>query len=81
MSKQSKKASEQPCKGKAYRVRPEAPENWRDRATITVEEYAAVVGIGRNTAYEAARRGDVHTIRLRGRILVTVPSLRRQLGE
>jgi hypothetical protein len=51
-----------------------APANWRSRATVTVSEYAAIVGIGRNTAYEAARAGQVQTIKVRGRILVCVPA-------
>jgi excisionase family DNA binding protein len=54
---------------------------WRERATITVPEYAAIMGVGRNTAYEAVRAGEVHTVRVRGRILVSVPALLRQLGE
>jgi excisionase family DNA binding protein len=53
---------------------------WRDRATITVPEYAAILGIGRNTAYEAVRAGEVEVIRVRGRILVCVPALLRRLG-
>jgi hypothetical protein len=57
-----------------------APADWRSRATVTVPQYAAIVGIGRNTAYEAARAGEVQTIKVRGRILVCVPALLRQLG-
>ena len=57
----------------------EVPADWRARATMTVPEYAAIVGIGRNTAYEAARAGEVDVIRVRGRILVCVPALLRQL--
>ena len=53
--------------------------DWRVRATITVSEYAQIVGVGRNTAYEAARTGEVATIRVRGRVLVCVPALLRQL--
>jgi hypothetical protein len=48
--------------------------------TVTVDEYAAIIGIGRNTAYEAVRAGEVQVIRQRGRILVCVPPLLRQLG-
>lgn len=55
--------------------------DWRSRPTITIPEYAKIVGVGRNTAYDAARAGEVPTIRVRGRILVSVPLLRRQLGE
>jgi hypothetical protein len=37
------------------------------------------MGVGRNTAYEAARAGEIPTIKIRGRILVCVPALLRQL--
>jgi hypothetical protein len=57
----------------------EVPEDWRSRATVTVPQYAGIVGIGRNTAYEAVRAGEVAVIRQRGRILVCVPALLRQL--
>jgi hypothetical protein len=56
-----------------------APD-WGRRATITVPEYAAIIGVGRNTAYEAVRAGEVDVIRVRGRILVCVPALVRRLG-
>jgi hypothetical protein len=48
--------------------------------TITVAEYAQIVGVGRNTAYESARAGEVATIKVRGRVLVCVPPLLRKLG-
>jgi hypothetical protein len=53
---------------------------WRERMTITVPEYAQIVGVGRNTAYESVRAGEVATIKVRGRILVCVPPLLRKLG-
>jgi len=52
---------------------------WRQRMTITVPEYAQLVGVGRNTAYESVRAGEVATIKVRGRILVCVPPLLRKL--
>lgn len=52
----------------------------RDRATITVEEAARVLGIGRTSAYEAARRGDIPTVRVGRRVVVPVPALLRLLG-
>ena len=39
------------------------------RQTLTIEEAARVLGIGRNSAYEAARRGEIPTIKI-GRQLV-----------
>lgn len=38
---------------------------------LTVEEFAAWGGIGRNTAYEAVRRGEIKSVRI-GR-LVRIP--------
>lgn len=39
-------------------------------ATYTVDEFAQKLGVGRNTAYEAAHRGEIPTIRIGKRILV-----------
>lgn len=39
-------------------------------ATLKVEEAAHLLGIGRNQAYEAVRRGDIPSLRIGGRILV-----------
>lgn len=48
--------------------------------TITVVQAAALLGIGRNSAYRAAAAGDLPTVRLGGRILVLTAPLRRLLG-
>jgi excisionase family DNA binding protein len=56
-----------------------ARAEWRTRATISVPEYAEIMGVGRNTAYEAARAGEIDTIKVRGRVLVCVPALVRKL--
>lgn len=45
------------------------------RATITVEEAAELLGIGRSAAYQAARRGQLPTCRLGRRLFVPVPAL------
>jgi excisionase family DNA binding protein len=50
------------------------------RPTIRVEEAAILLGIGRSTAFEAARRGELPTIRIGRRLLVPVPQLLAQLG-
>ena len=50
------------------------------RATLTVEEAAALLGIGRTAAYEAARRGQLPTRRQGRRLLVPVPALLEWLG-
>lgn len=49
------------------------------RATITVEEAAALLRIGRNTAYDAIRAGQIPALRLGRRLLVPVPALTRML--
>ena len=41
-----------------------------DRKTYNIEEAGKLLGIGRNQAYEAARRGDIPTIRIGKRLLV-----------
>lgn len=53
----------------------------RGRATITVEQAAELLGIGRTAAYEAARRGQLPTRRLGRRLLVPVPALLSWLGD
>lgn len=50
------------------------------QATITVEQAARVLGLGRTAAYEAARRGEFPTRRLGRRVVVPVPALLVWLG-
>lgn len=38
--------------------------------TLTVDEVAKILGIGRNSAYEAINRGDVPSLRLGRRLVV-----------
>ena len=40
------------------------------RLTLTVEEAAALLGISRNSAYEAVRRGEIPSVRIGGRIVI-----------
>ena len=49
-------------------------------ATITIEQAAQVLGLGRTAAYDAARRGEFPTRRLGRRIIVPVPALLEWLG-
>ena len=51
-----------------------------DRATLTIEEAAAVLGLGRSAAYEAARRGELPIIRIGRRLLVPRIALNRMLA-
>ena len=34
-------------------------DDWRQQATMSLTLYAEVVGVGRNTAYDAARAGEI----------------------
>jgi excisionase family DNA binding protein len=48
--------------------------------TLTVEQAAEVLGVGRSTAYELVRSGDLKCIRLRRRIVVPIAHLAESLG-
>jgi excisionase family DNA binding protein len=50
------------------------------RATLTIEQTARLLGLGRTAAYDAARRGELPTRRLGRRLLVPVPALLEWLG-
>ena len=50
------------------------------RVTVSIEEAARLLGLGRSAAYEAARRGELPTRRLGRRLLVPVPALLDWLG-
>ena len=52
-----------------------------ERATLTVEEAARILGIGRASAYNAAKSGDLPTIRIGGRLLVPRARLDALLGK
>ncbi len=51
-----------------------------ERRTLNVPEAAKVLGISRNAAYEAARKGQIPTIRIGKRILVPITALERLLS-
>ena len=52
-----------------------------DRLTLTVEEAASLLGIGRGLAYELARSGKLPAIRLGRRLLVPRAALERMLAQ
>jgi excisionase family DNA binding protein len=56
-------------------------ESKSSRRTMTIVEAAKVLGVGRNQAYEAARRGEIPTIRIGKRLLVPLAALERLLQE
>lgn len=51
------------------------------QATMTVDEVADYLKIGRGTAYEAIRRGEIPAIRIGHRLLVPVVALEKMLIE
>lgn len=51
-----------------------------ERLTLTVEESAKALGIGRSAAYEAIRRGDIPSIRIGKRLVVPKVALERLLA-
>jgi excisionase family DNA binding protein len=57
------------------------PNPNESRRTLSVPEAGRWLGIGRNASYEAARRGEIPTIRI-GRLLrVPVVALERMLDR
>ncbi len=50
-----------------------------NRRTLTIPEAAKALGISRNAGYEAARRGEIPTIRIGKRLLVPLAALERML--
>ncbi len=52
-----------------------------ERLTYTIDEAAALMGIGRSTAYEAAHTGQLPTIRIGRRLLVSRKGLDLLLAQ
>jgi len=52
----------------------------QDRLTLSIEEAAGLLGMGRTAAYEAARRGELPSRKLGRRVIVPVPALLEWLG-
>ena len=50
------------------------------RLTLSIDEVASLLGLGRTAAYEAARRGDIPSRRLGRRVIVPVPAFLEWLG-
>ena len=53
----------------------------RESLTLTVTECAKLLGIGRNSAYEAVRNGEIPVIRIGKRLLVPRQALEKMLLE
>lgn len=54
-------------------------EQSTEPAVYTIEEAAHLLGIGRSSAYAAAQRGEIPTIRIGRRLLVPKPAFERLL--
>jgi hypothetical protein len=52
----------------------------RARPTVSVPVGGACLGLSRNASYEAAKRGDLPTIRIGRRVVVPTAPLLRMLG-
>ena len=50
------------------------------RVTMTIPEAAAKLGVARNQGYEAAKRGEIPTIRIGRRVLVPLVAFARLLA-
>jgi hypothetical protein len=62
--------------------KPELPDDWRERPTITIPQAGLVLDIGPNEAYAAAARKEIPAIRIGRSWRVPVPQLRRMIdGE
>lgn len=46
---------------------------------LTVKQFAAFLGIGRNTAYEAVRRGEILAVKIGRRLLIPRRAVERLL--
>lgn len=53
----------------------------RCRAVISVEETAALLGLGRSQTYAAVRAGELPSRRIGRRVLIPVPLLLEYLGD
>ena len=52
-----------------------------ERQTMTVEECARHLGIGRTTCYAAVRAGVIPSIRILGRVVISRAAIDRLLAE
>jgi excisionase family DNA binding protein len=51
-----------------------------EKLTYTVEQAARLLGIGRNSAYDAVRRGEIPVLKIGHRYLVPRAALERMLS-
>ena len=51
-----------------------------DKLTLTVDETAKILGVGRNSAYEAIARGEIPVVKVGKRLLVPKAALEKLLN-
>jgi excisionase family DNA binding protein len=51
-----------------------------ERLTLTVEEAAEILGIGRSLCYELVRRGEIPSLRLGGRWVIPRKAIEEMLA-
>jgi excisionase family DNA binding protein len=51
-----------------------------ERKTVTVDEAAQVLGVSRNSAYAAAKRGEIPTVKIGRLLLVPIAALEKMLS-
>jgi hypothetical protein len=57
------------------------PQSLAGRTTIPIwPDAARLIGVSRNSAYQAAKRGDIPVLRIGGRLVVPVAPLLKMLG-
>ena len=56
-----------------------SPDELESRTIITIKEMSTILGIGRNTAYEAVKKGEIPSVKVGRRILVPSKALDRWL--
>ncbi len=56
-------------------------EDLRARTVVSVEEGGAALGLSRSTAYQAAKTGDLPTLRVGRKLVVPTARLLRLLGD
>jgi len=54
--------------------------NGTERRVRTIKEVAAILGISRGSAYEAAKRGEIPTIKIGRRLVVPAEPFDRMLS-
>lgn len=52
-----------------------------ERLAYSVEEAAALLGIGKNLCYQGCRRGDIPSMRIGGRIVIPADALKSLLRK